>query len=252
MIRGLKYLGISPGILLGIGITTLLFDNLNSIVQIALFADAEDRVTRVNQHGALAAVAFFLLVLVVIWLRSRRYIRPIFDRELKPASGKKELLLLVSHPAHAQHAIRYHYQEKKTLQKVWLIPTNDRQKEICGESSLGTAENIEKWCREELVTEQARPLQVEIVREGVDPLDAESTYETVRRLYRNSSFDRKDTVADFTGGLKQMSLGMIMATLMPDRDLEYVVYNSKTQQTHGPFLMNYRHEVFDLTASEAS
>ena len=43
-----------------------------------------------------------------------------------------------------------------------------------------------------------------------------------------------------------MSVGMIIACLKRDRELEYVSFVSASKQSFGPFLIDYQHTAFDL------
>lgn len=46
-----------------------------------------------------------------------------------------------------------------------------------------------------------------------------------------------DICADFTRGTKPMTLGMIMACLLVEKELQYVPYNPETKHMHGPYFI---------------
>lgn len=174
--------------------------------------------------------------------RSRGYYN--FTGLLKP-EGKKVLIILVSNPNSAMYAIEYHFKEMKTLKEVYLIPSNNNSSEQFGESSLKTAIDVKGRC-EKLSEELVKYLEVEIYETGVSPAEAQDTYDLVNRIFRQSDYEPSEIIADFTGGTKPMSVGMIMACLPAERQLEYVPFNPKTKLSHGPFIIDYQHSAFDL------
>jgi hypothetical protein len=98
------------------------------------------------------------------------------------------------------------------LEHVWLNPSSDAEKDLFGSSSRDIANNIIKACSKLGI--KAEPLS------EVSPADAQDTFDAVNRLYRNSSkynMQPTDIGADFTGGTKPMTLGMIMACLPAER-----------------------------------
>ncbi|NJK52820.1 MAG: hypothetical protein HC936_08255 [Leptolyngbyaceae cyanobacterium SU_3_3] len=81
---------------------------------------------------------------------------------------------------------------------------------------------------------------------GVSPGDSQDTFDLVNQIYRRSGYEPQELIADFTGGTKPMSVGMIMACLPSERELEYVSYTPETRQMHGPYRVDYQHKAFDL------
>jgi hypothetical protein len=155
-------------------------------------------------------------------------------------NGFGTIFILVSKEESAIHSIQYH-KDKGKLERVWLIPSSDAEIERFGSSSRDIANNIIKACKN-------FGINAEAIAE-VSPADAQDTFDAVRRIYRNAStygLEPIDIGADFTGGTKPMTLGMIMACLPPERELEYVSYNNKTNQMYGPYFIDYRHAIFDL------
>lgn len=182
-----------------------------------------------------------IIVFTIIFLFIfKKYFKVDFGESLPPPSPKKGLILLVSRVESAMHTVQYH-KDKGKLKQVWLIPSNNKEKEYFGSSSKNIANEIIKACDKISVC-------AEIVQE-VSPADAQETFDAVRRIYRNSSkynMEPIEIIADFTGGTKPMTLGMIMACLPTERQLEYVSFNAETKEMHGPYFIDYRHELFDL------
>ncbi|MFB2897740.1 hypothetical protein ACE1CI_32895 [Aerosakkonemataceae cyanobacterium BLCC-F50] len=252
--RIFRRLGLPVWTLLGIGFAGWWFDNagalIESLIQYLLYF------LKIQQNtpdfvAYLPKVLMFLIPCIAVigigmW---QSYGRKIISRgisgELRKPEGKKGLILLVSNPDSAKFAIDYHYIEKGTLEKVWLIPSNDTEKDKFGEPSISKVDPIEDYCKE-LKTNYGRPLEVIVHRKGVCPGDAQDTFDYVNRVYRQSGYAEHELIADFTGGTKPMSVGMIMACLKRDRELEYVSFVFASKQSFGPFLIDYQHSAFDL------
>lgn len=164
---------------------------------------------------------------------------------LAQPEGKKGLILLVSNPASAMFAIGYHFRDKQALERVWLIPSNDARNAEFGTGSRPQAEQIKQEAAT-LAESAGRPLAVTIHDTGVSPAEAQDTYDYVNRIYRQSGYEPDEIIADFTGGTKPMSVGMIMACLPAQRELEYVSFNPAAKTSHGPYLIDYQHRAFDL------
>jgi hypothetical protein len=170
---------------------------------------------------------------------------------ISPTSGeanppkKKGLILLVSNVQSALYAIKYHLADGP-LEKVWLIPSHGEVATYFGQSSRPLAVQVKEQA-DELAGKQGRQLEIHIHDQGVSPADAHDTYAYVTRLFRLRPLPPNEMIADFTGGTKPMSIGMIMACLAGNRPLEYVSYYKPTDVMHGPFQIDYRRELFDLT-----
>jgi hypothetical protein len=201
---------------------------------------------------ALAAAA---ILTIALWQSGRIPLAGRFPREpLSLPDGKQGIILLVSRPDSAMYAIEYHYRHKGTLRYVWLIPSKEEECEQFGACSQPAAEEIRALCvglrsEVEMATGQARPMDLRIM-DGVSPADAQDTFDRVNRVYRTEGhrcgLEPGDLIADFTGGTKPMSVGMIMACLPVDRSLQYVPFNPQTKTMSGPFTIEYQHSAFDL------
>jgi len=185
------------------------------------------------------------VLLAWLWQKSQFNIERmhINGREFRLPEPKRGLIILVSNKNSAMHAVRYHLQDGR-LERVWLIPSNEREQDKFGPSSIGIAKEIETQCTT-LAAEANRALKVKISSE-VSPADAQDTFDHVNRIFRVGGFTPAEIIADFTGGTKPMTVGMIMACLPHERELEYVPYNPQTKQMNGPYLIDYQHVAFDL------
>jgi CRISPR-associated protein (Cas_Cas02710) len=186
------------------------------------------------------------VLLAWLWQKSQFNIARmhISGREFRLPERKRGLIILVSNPNSAMQAVRYHFEENGPLERVWLIPSDDRESEKFGQSSIAIAKEIETQCVA-LAAGVNRKLDVKISSE-VSPGDAQDTFDHVNRIFRIAGFTSHEIIADFTGGTKPMTVGMIMACLPRERDLEYVPYNPQMKEMHGPFLIDYQHSAFDL------
>jgi hypothetical protein len=188
-------------------------------------------------------ILFLIIVLapiVILVILSRRATSFKFGEEFVYPSPKKGLILLVSREDSAMQSILYQ-KGKGKLERVWLLPSNEMEKKRFGKSSIETASNIIKAC-------ENIGIKAEIAK-SVSPADSQDTFDTVSRIYRNASkygMDKMDIGSDFTGGTKPMTLGMIMACLPQERELQYVSFNADTKRMYGPYFIDYRHELFDL------
>jgi hypothetical protein len=213
-----------------------------SATVLGVFVNYLYEILHLNLYWLIVFIVLIISVPLVLFLHMRKkYLKEIdFGEHLQNPPPKKELIILVSREDHAMHSIKYHKGQGK-LKHVWLLPSSDKEKDCFGGSSRDTADKIIETC-------DKLGVKAEIAQE-VSPADAQDTFDAVRRIYRNASkygLNPVDIGADFTGGTKPMTLGMIMACLPPERELQYVSYNPKTQQMHGPYFIDYRHELFDL------
>jgi CRISPR-associated protein (Cas_Cas02710) len=249
--RMFRRLGLPAWTFIGIGVSAIWFNYVGVLLEKSV-RDA----LRVNEQSSLwltyaPPVIVFLvpcsvIVIAYLWQRWKYPLSKLKWRggKLVLPEGKKGLILLISNQESALFAVKYHYEIKKTLEKVWLIPSNGLLVETFGPSTRPTAELIAQECRA-LAEKEGRPLDVEVHPTGVSPADSQDTFDYVRRIFREDSYKAGELIADFTGGTKPMSIGVIMACLPAERELEYVSLNRETG-SHGPFLIDYQHRAFDL------
>jgi hypothetical protein len=118
--------------------------------------------------------------------------------------------------AHLEKAMAYH---RATLEHVWLIATKE---------ALALAQEIE------------REYASSALKFSIAPLDEEwdllKARQVVERIYAEKLGEMKeeDVIADFTGGTKPMTAGMIFACLNPARALEYVPADYRDGQPQTP------------------
>lgn len=193
----------------------------------------------------LIAIACLPVLLAWLWQKSR-LVHDERIREGEKPEPKRGLILLISRFDSAMHAIEYHLQKDcGSLESVWLVPSNGRESEKFGPATIDVAEQIKTQCKTLAKTKHV-DLRVEIHETGVSPADAQDTFDYVNRIFRRGTYKPGEIIADLTGGTKPMTVGMVMACLPRDRELEYVPYNKITGQMDGPYLIDYHHSAFDL------
>ncbi len=157
-----------------------------------------------------ALIALVTLVAAAFSLGAiqQRLIAPsyrVVDRPMPVRARGLVAFASLSETDHLEAALKYHGQ---TLEKVWLLATNE---------SLSVAEDLrEKYAL------NSRAIEIVLLN---DAFDMQSVREEVERLYltRLGGMPETDVIADFTGGTKPMSLGMIFACLSSTRRLQYVM-----------------------------
>jgi hypothetical protein len=117
---------------------------------------------------------------------------------------RKGLIAFVSKREHVEKAIAYH---SDTLEHVWLIATGD-------------AESLAYEIKEK---HDGGGIKFEVVPLA-DEFDVQKAQAVVEGIYetRLDGMAEEDVTADFTGGTKPMTVGMIFACLSPARKLQYV------------------------------
>ncbi len=249
--RLFRRLGLPFWTFLGIGVSAIWFNYFGLIIEksvrdaMGLTSDSKGWRSFVPMI-VVAAIPLLLVVAAMIYqhLTYRLTKLKIRSGSLPQPDGKRGLILLVSNPDSALYAIGYHL-GKCTLEKVWLLPSNGAARQQFGNSTLAVATKVKEICAV-LKTSSGANLDVEVIESGVSPADSQDTFDSVNRIYRNSGYEIQEIIADFTGGTKPMSVGMIMACLPADRELEYVSFSNLTKQSFGPFLIDYQHRAFDL------
>ncbi|MCT7971764.1 hypothetical protein [Laspinema olomoucense] len=259
--RIFRWVGLPIRVLVGLTIAGLIVDNLLKLLEFGIKDFLKTTPIPIPEnylvHSLMIVVGLGLIMAMSVGFKLRRPLtQGRFSKNgLTQPDGKKGLILLVSNPASAIFAIKYHYETHRTLETVWLIPSDDSHGDQFGSSSKDKIPDIQKQCEELYLNVQKDaasknrptlpPLKV-IVEKGVSPADAQETFSTVNKIYRQSHYSADEIAADFTGGTKPMSVGMIMACLNRDRVLEYVSFNPATKQSFGPYIIDYQHSAFDL------
>jgi hypothetical protein len=194
---------------------------------------------RIQVNGAIVVggAAVLLLGLMVIgysvflWIRQRIRTRLVISNII-PRRG---LIVLVSQgrlddiPATA--AIRYHYLGEKNersepvLAHCWLVTSRRAPQEPDVHLSTMSNESVTSaWKNAQTLKEQYEGL-VEMYSRSIDPEDPENIFQVIEEIYTEAkqlNLKSADLVADFTGGTKMMTVGMVLACTPEDRDLEYM------------------------------
>jgi hypothetical protein len=162
-------------------------------------------------------VIFGISVAALILLVAAAYAAGVFKARLsalreyrfldKPGPNPRKGLIAfasLKQRAHLEKALAYH---QKTLERVWLIATRE---------SRETAEAIRR-------DYESAGLQFTIITldEEWDLIKARQTVESIYSE-KLGELKEEEVIADFTGGTKPMTAGMIFACLNPSRALEYV------------------------------
>ena len=167
-----------------------------------------------EQLGLAGAWGFaFLLLLVVIGVIVGQYLlrekrkKSIVVAENKPDKKKGLILLLSPTKGASIEAINYHLPRLRVL---WLISTTQSAK-LAADLNATFQDKIEKihWGEEY----------------EVDPNDPKSTFNIVKTISLTASNERvfrPQLIADITGGTKPMSVGMTLACLAYQVDIQYM------------------------------
>jgi hypothetical protein len=247
-LRALRRIGLAPWFAVGVLTVGLLVNASHSLIDNLVrntFGITSPVGGTLATFGVVVLIGLAIIVLVALLAPA-----PLLRSPVTPHSGealppkRRGLILLVSNPDSALFAIKHHLLAGP-LEKVWLVPSHGHDAAFFGPGSAPTAVEIKKRA-EELAAQQGRALVVVIDPRGVSPANAQETYDCVRGVFRQGPLPPEDVIADFTGGTKPMTVGMIMACLNAGRELEYVSLHPPTKTMHGPFLIDYRPEAFDL------
>lgn len=158
----------------------------------------------------ISSVILFLLVAAIYAagvFRAMFTSRSVYRFLNKPNPAPRQGLIAfvsLTQRAHLDQAISYH---RETLKRLWLIATEECQVKAA-----------------QLVAEYKKTgVQVSVVSldEEWDLIHAK---ETVERIYAEQldGMAEEEIIADFTGGTKPMTVGMVFACLTPSRSLQYV------------------------------
>jgi hypothetical protein len=253
--RVFRKLGLPPWTLTGIGISAIWFNYLGGLFEKLLRDILNLHSTPVHWSDYIPPiivllVPFGIVIILSLVLKNSKISNPsvLWGTALQKPKGKRGLILLVSNVDSALFSIKYHLLHHNTLETVWLLPSDDTSNNTFGNSTKSLTDKILGQA-EALAKSIERPIKIEIHPHGVSPADSQDTFDAVNRIFRFSNYDTQEIIADFTGGTKPMSVGMIMACLKTDRELEYVAFNPSApsgQKMSGPYLVDYQYSAFDL------
>lgn len=151
---------------------------------------------------ALGAVCIFVLSVLLFAKGLSRLNSPEVKLDKLPPVKHRGLILLVSKLEPCQKAIEYH---QPVLERCWLI---------CSTQSLELAQQLQ---RDYLKLKISDPI---VINDVYDPLEF---YKCVKKIYASLPKDwtGQDIIADFTGMTAHASVGMVLASLSPQYQLEY-------------------------------
>ncbi len=166
--------------------------------------------------GVFLLAASIFLALILLYALLRRFFAPRLS--FGPVTPRKGLIVLVSQgnvdtiPAAA--AIEFH---RPALQSCWLVVSPKAP--FSGESDL-TA-----WKNAQTLVERYQAHLINIHPVVVDPENAEDIFKRVEAIYLQAArygLRRDEIIADFTGGTKMMTTGLVLACTAAGRDVQYM------------------------------
>jgi hypothetical protein len=127
----------------------------------------------------------------------------------------------------AWKAIEYHLSDDAGLAYCWLIATTGTT------GSLPTAQVLRERCQEKGVVARVCPVN--------DPFGVQESYKVVLQIYTQYvpkvGLSEREVIADFTGGTKPMSVGMVLAC--GDRRSMQYMYGRKRGVASIPRLIEF-------------
>lgn len=181
--------------------------------------------------GVLIAAGLSILLLMLILAIVRRVLKP--ELTLREVGRRPALVALVSMgklstiPALA--AIKFHYRgsqdshEQPVLRYCWLLasPKPDKEPEQRGEGEPFQS----SWKNAQDLRAQYESLGLDVRIRTVEAEDPQCVFEKVEEIYREIKalgLRPSEVIADFTGGTKIMTAGMVLACTPADRDVQYM------------------------------
>lgn len=158
--------------------------------------------------GSLAGLGGLVLLAFSAGVIRRRLDEPFVYRVIdfsKPIKARGLIgFVSTNESAHLKKALEYHGDQ---LERVWLIASDD-------------AEDMAEQIKQEFESAQCR---IKVIPLG-NPFEPLHTKQAIELIYNSQleGLTEADVVADFTGGTKPMSAGMIFACLSPQRRLQYI------------------------------
>jgi hypothetical protein len=208
---------------------------LLNLLSNALYDAAKNRLTR---PSLVAIIATILLIMMAVGYALSHWIRQRFRPQLVVGdiAPRRGLIVLVSQgrlediPATA--AIKYHFRgEKNELPKpvlthCWLVTSRRPPQESDPKPQGASGQLVSSaWENAQALKELYKGEGVNVYVRTIDPEDPENIFQVIEHIYaaaKGKDFEQKELVADFTGGTKMMSAGMVLACIPEDRDLEYM------------------------------
>ncbi len=201
---------------------------------LALLGDAVYDLVKTVTGSAWGVLVFAFVILGLLFA-----ILAVIRRVLKPGLAIREvgrrpgLVVLVSmgklSMIPALQAIKHHYRgaedehAKPVLRYCWLIaspqPDKEPEQRAPGEPFQSS------WKNAQDLRAMYEPLGIDVRIRTVDPEDPQSVFQKVEEIYQEVKavhLKPSEVIADFTGGTKIMTAGMVLACTPADRDVEYM------------------------------
>ena len=148
----------------------------------------------------------------------------------------------------AKIAIQHHWKESKgDLKHCWIICGGDKALAITKEiiKSLNIPENIFHFDSDYPLSDPENPKnQLSLVINPEDANDPNQIRKIVEAIYQdakeNYDLDNSDIIADYTGGTKSMTAGLVLACASPDRRLQYVLSDYIDNKPVNPKVMEIK------------
>lgn len=207
---------------------------LLNLLSNALYDGAKNRLSR---PSVVAGIALLLLIMLVVGYALFIWIRQHFRTQLVIAdiAPRRGLIVLISQghlddiPATA--AIRYHFRGEKNdlpvpvLTHCWLVTSRRPPKEQESKSQGASNESVSSAWKNAQALKELYEGDVDMYIRTIDPENPENIFQVIEQIYAEAKqldLEQKNLVADFTGGTKMMSVGLVLACTPEDRDLEYM------------------------------
>lgn len=196
------------------------------------------------------AVLLHRMVRLANWITAAGWAQ-VADPTIKADPPAHKGLIVTASPgagiSSAEAAIRYHHGKGK-LERCWIITG--------GENSEAPAKSLVTKLTEEGIS---RSIFQDFVR--LDPEQADNpdeVYKQVDKILRSlpEGWSESDVIADYTGGTKSITAGMVLACASPDRRLQFMKPNRYREDGTAdhpagsrPYLVDIRYSVRPKRAS---
>jgi hypothetical protein len=176
-----------------------------------------------NNPVRIIVIAFGLLfLLAIVYALIRRFFHPkISVTDIVPCPA---LITLVSQGVlkniPAYHAVQYH---RNALKHCWLVTSPQPPDEP--NPPVSTGGNQSAWMNAQDLKTSLEQDQIKVSMVEINPEDPENIFESIDGIYkeaRRAGIDEQQIVADFTGGTKMMTVGMVLACTSAGRAVEYM------------------------------
>lgn len=173
----------------------------------------------------LIIITGFIGFLVLQKTREKARIKSIHQEEgqVKPHKGLIAIVSPVKENNVAEVAIKHHLDE---LEHCWLLVTEDSM-----DVYQDFVERFTKYRKGETIT-----FEKVLINNPDDPGEVFEKVEAIYNGLKTKDLREKDVIADYTGGKKSQSAGMVLAAARsPERQLEYIWSGDRSKDKYGSF-----------------